>query len=233
MNTKDNNNNNNQSNETNQEFDESTLESNDLEEKNSESTFDNELNSENKDELKESTQEKKHKNKKHKNSKKNKHHDYENNSNESNADESQNNSNENEELLTKYQRLAADFQNYKRRTEEEKSKTYSNATADFAEKIIPVLDNLERALHHKDEDGNDETILSGIEMIYKSLQDVLKEKGVEEIICEGLTLDPNLHHAVNKVKRDDVEPETIIEVLQKGYILKDKVIRPSMVVVSE
>lgn len=151
---------------------------------------------------------------------------------DSNEKEDKNNSRDEEELLTKYHRLAADFQNYKRRTDEEKLKTYSNATADFAEKIIPVLDNLERALEHKNED-TDETILSGVEMIYKSLKDVLIEKGVEEIICEGLTLDPNLHHAVNKIKKDDVEPETILEVLQKGYKLKERVIRPAMVVVSE
>jgi molecular chaperone GrpE len=135
------------------------------------------------------------------------------------------------ELNKKYMRLAADFQNFKRRTEKEKSDIYQYANEKIALDVIEVIDNFERAIEHI-EDCQDKQFAEGVEKIYKQLQGVLEKNSIEEIKAEGEAFDPNFHNAV--MTKDDPEKESgiVISDMQKGYTLNGRVIRPSMVVVS-
>lgn len=135
---------------------------------------------------------------------------------------------EDEALNTKYMRLAADFQNYKRRVEKEKSDIYAYANEKIAIDLLDVMDNFERALAHNDGTGDD-GYAKGMELIFKQLLDLLKKNEIEEIVCLGEEFDPNMHHAVMMEDSDKYESGKVCEVLKKGYKLRDKVIRPSMV----
>ncbi len=135
-----------------------------------------------------------------------------------------------EELTNQLLRLQADFVNYKNRVEKEKDRIYSNATEELITELLPVLDNFERALESVEEkDG----FYEGVKMIYDQILKVLNDKGLEEIDCLGKEFDPNYHHAVFAEDVEGKEEGTILEVLQKGYLLNDKVIRPSMVKVAK
>ncbi|MDR3294799.1 MAG: nucleotide exchange factor GrpE [Clostridiales Family XIII bacterium] len=137
-----------------------------------------------------------------------------------------------EELQTKYMRLAADFQNYKRRAEKEKSDIYAYANEKIAASLLEVIDNFERALEH-DVDARDENFSKGMELIFKQLLDVLEKNGVDEIISLGEEFDPALHHAVMMEESEAYESGKVSGVLSKGYRLKEKVIRPAMVKVAQ
>lgn len=127
---------------------------------------------------------------------------------------------------TKYLRLMADFQNYKKRVEKEKTDLYSYANEKLVTELLDVLDNFERALGHEDEgDGFKE----GMEMIFKQLSDVLEKSGLAEIPALGEDFDPNYHNAVMTEETEEYESGKVSGVLQKGYTLNGKVIRPSMV----
>ncbi len=139
---------------------------------------------------------------------------------------------EKEDSDTKYLRLAADFQNYKRRAEKEKADIYVFANEKIALDIIEVMDNFERALKHSDE-CVDKQFAEGIDMIYKQLKSVLDKNNVVEIEAEGKDFDPNFHNAVMAEENPDFESGKVIQVLQKGYTLNDRVIRPSMVRVAQ
>lgn len=134
-----------------------------------------------------------------------------------------------EEINNKLLRLQADFLNYKSRTEKEKVKYYNNAIEDLVCEMLPILDNFERALENLD---SDENLSQGVEMILNQFKNLLNKYGVEEIDALGKKFDPNLHHGVSTEESDEKE-DTVIEVFQKGYKLKDKVIRPSMVKISK
>lgn len=136
-----------------------------------------------------------------------------------------------EELNNRFLRLQADFVNFKTRVEKEKESIYSYASEDILNSMLPILDNFERALSSSTdvEDG----FYKGMEMIYNQLIKVLNENGLEEIEALHEKFDPNYHHAVFQEESDEYEEGTIIEVFQKGYKLKDKVIRPSMVKVAK
>ena len=129
----------------------------------------------------------------------------------------------------KYIRLMADFDNFKKRTQKEVTSTYTNAVTDTVEKLLPVMDNFERAMASADE--NDE-FAKGISMIYKQLKDVFETIGIKEIEALGKTFDPNLHNAVMHVDDEEKGENEIIEEFMKGYTLKDKVIRHSVVKVA-
>lgn len=144
-----------------------------------------------------------------------------------NQEKNQNNTEEEEKLQNKILRLQADFLNYKTRTEKEKTSTYSNAIADTICALLPVLDNLERALEAEETEGN--SFKEGVEMIYTQLIGILEKKGLKEIEALHKPFDPNIHYGVAFEECDDVEDDTVIEVLQKGFTVNDKVIRPSMV----
>lgn len=136
---------------------------------------------------------------------------------------------EDEAVLNRLIRLQADFENFKKRSQKEKTEMYQFASENFATKLLPVMDNLERA-EAALTDASEEAkgYIDGLEMVFKQLKDVLKEEGLEEIICEG-PFDPNLHHGVAVGEDEEKEDQEIMDVFQKGYKFKGKVIRPAMV----
>ena len=136
---------------------------------------------------------------------------------------------EDEDLKTKHLRLMADFQNYKRRAEEARTMSYSHGKEDLLTDLLQIIDNFERALESEDEGGN---FKEGMEMIFKQLMDILERTGLKEIDAKGKEFDPNFHNAVMTEDSDEFDSNHVTEVLQKGYTFKDKVIRPSMVKVS-
>lgn len=135
-----------------------------------------------------------------------------------------------EELKNQLLRLQADFINYKNRTEREKSNSIILANESLILKLLPVLDNFNRAFTHANLE--DDTI-KGFVMIKDQFESVLKSETVEEIESDGAVFDPNLHNAVMTESKDGVESGIVLETFEKGYKIKDKVIRPSMVKVSE
>lgn len=137
---------------------------------------------------------------------------------------------EDEDLNTKYVRLMADFQNFKKRTEKQKSDIHAYANEKIVSKLLEVMDNFERALQIEDE--NIKSFKEGMELIFKQLKDVLTDAGVAEIEAENAMFDPNYHNAVMMEDTDKVESGMVSEVLQKGYTLNGKVVRPSMVKVA-
>ena len=136
---------------------------------------------------------------------------------------------EEEALNVKYMRLMADFQNFKRRTEKEKSDIYAFANEKIISELLNVIDNFDRALLHGAEG---DSFAEGMNMIFKQLQGVLEKAGVKEIEALGLDFDPNFHNAVMTEDSTEYESGKVTEVLQKGYTLNSKVIRPSMVKVA-
>lgn len=136
---------------------------------------------------------------------------------------------EDEALNAKYLRLMADFQNYKRRTEKEKGDIYAYANEKIVTELLTVMDNFERALQHE---AADESFAEGMRMIFKQLTGVLEKAGLEEINALGEDFDPNFHNAVMMEDNADYESGKVTEVMQKGYLLNKKVIRPSMVKVN-
>lgn len=136
---------------------------------------------------------------------------------------------ENELLKSK-----AEFINYRKRLEEEQSRLLKYCNEDLIKEILPVLDNFERAIKMDDQNLEDEVskFLSGFKMIYCNLVNILKQNGVVEIDGNNKPFDPVYHEAI-LTEKCDLEEGMVIEVLQKGYILKGKVIRPAMVKVSE
>lgn len=142
---------------------------------------------------------------------------------------------ENKNLNDKVLRLSAEMQNIKRRNEEEISKIYKYEGEELINKLLPIVDNFERAIMLDDRDLTDELskFLSGFKMIYTNLLSILSEYDVKEIDCKGLEFDPNTMEAVLTEKDESIPANMVIEVLQKGYTYKDKVIRHAMVKVSE
>lgn len=134
-----------------------------------------------------------------------------------------------EEESERYMRLMADFQNYKRRVENEKSDIYAYANEKLVTQLLEVLDNFERALEHE---GEDVGYAEGMNMIFKQLTDVLSKSGLEEIKALGEDFDPNFHNAVMTTDDPNYESGKVTNVMQKGYTLNSKVIRPSMVMVN-
>lgn len=134
------------------------------------------------------------------------------------------------EYMEKYQRLMADFANYKQREEKSKADFKKYASSSLVEKLLPVLDNFDRAL--KDKDPED-AFVKGVVMTRDELIKVLKNEGLEEILSDGEEFDHNLHHAVMTEESDTVEEDYIIETFQKGYTLNGRVLRPAMVKVSK
>lgn len=133
-----------------------------------------------------------------------------------------------EESNKKYLTMLAEYDNFRRRSAKEKEGAYSDAYIDVLEKILPVLDNLERAAAYKD----GESVLHGLELTLKSFNEVLSKLGIKEIDAVGGKFDPNLHNAVMHVEDDEHGEGEVVEVLQKGYMCGDKVLRYAMVKVA-
>ncbi len=135
----------------------------------------------------------------------------------------------------KYIRLVAEFENFKKRTNQEMQTRFKFANQSLALNIITGLDNLERALiQAKDEENEQEKeFIRGIEMVQQQLFDALKQNNIERVFPKGEQFDPNKHEAMGIIETEDVEPDHIAEVFQAGYILHDRVIRPAMVQVAK
>lgn len=137
-----------------------------------------------------------------------------------------------EDYFDKLQRTAAEFDNFKKRTVKEKEALYSDATSEVVAAFLPVVDNLERAIEAANKDVNANSLKEGVELVYRQMKDVLQKLNVEVIEAVGNEFDPNLHNAVSHVDDEQYGNNIIIEEFQKGYMLKDKVIRYSMVKVA-
>jgi molecular chaperone GrpE len=137
-----------------------------------------------------------------------------------------------EDESARYMRLAADFQNYKKRTEKEKSDIYAYAIEKFAADILDVIDNFERAIAQDATSGADDNFIEGMKLIMEQLVNVLERNDIEEIAALGEEFDPNLHHAVQMEDSKEYDSGKVTNVIQKGYKIKEKVLRPSMVVVA-
>ncbi|HCB92794.1 MAG TPA: nucleotide exchange factor GrpE [Selenomonas sp.] len=124
-------------------------------------------------------------------------------------------------------RLQADFENFRRRTAKEKEELAAVITQEFLKDMLPLVDNFERAMAAEGKDL--ETFQKGVSMISTQLFGILKKHGLEPIDTEGKKFDPNFHQAVMRIENPELEDETIAQELQKGYIAKGRVIRPSMV----
>jgi len=129
-----------------------------------------------------------------------------------------------------YFKAYADSENTKKRLQQDFETRKKYMIQDFAIDILPAIDNLERALANADKESS---IYVGVEMVLQQIQNALKKEGVEEIAALGLPFDPNFHHAIITEAKDGVEPNMVIEVLQKGYKLKDRILRATLVKVSE
>lgn len=135
-----------------------------------------------------------------------------------------------EQLNDQYQRLQAEYANYRRRTQQEKETIGLFANEKMITELIPVIDSMERALDACED--KEDTMYKGIDLVHKQLKDTLQKFGVEEIDAQDKEFDPNLHLAVMQESVDGVESNKVVMVLQKGYTLGSKVIRPTMVKVS-
>jgi molecular chaperone GrpE len=136
---------------------------------------------------------------------------------------------ENADLRDRYLRTLADFDNYRKRTDREKEDFFKYAMAGVLRDLLPILDNFDRALEHAEE-GDD--FHKGVSLIYKQLADVLQHHGVRVIDETGVHFDPNIHEGVVTEEDPSVPSHTVIAVLQKGYFLHDRLLRPALVKVA-
>lgn len=134
-----------------------------------------------------------------------------------------------DDLLSRLQRLQADFVNYRKRSQREKAEMSDRGKIELCASLLPVIDNFERAL--KAEDSESE-FYKGVEMIYNQLLKTFAEQGIEEILAEGEEFNPEYHEAIMRVESEEFEEGTVVEVVQKGFSLEDRVIRPAMVKVA-
>jgi len=138
-----------------------------------------------------------------------------------------------EENQNRYLRAQADFDNFRRRTMKEKEELSQYATAKLVGQLLPVLDNFQRALQTNAEAAEQsDSFAKGVDMIYRQLFQVLESEGLKPMEPIGQPFDPEHHQAIMQVETDEYEEGTVVEVMQSGYWLKDKVIRPAMVKVS-
>ena len=136
------------------------------------------------------------------------------------------------ELTDKVKRQLAEFENFRNRTEKEKSQMYAIGAKDVIEKILPVVDNFERGIKSIPEEEKESPVASGMEMIYKQLMTVLTDLGVTPIEAVGQEFDPGLHNAVMHVEDEELGQNVVSEEFQRGYKYKDAVLRHSMVKVA-
>lgn len=137
---------------------------------------------------------------------------------------------EKEELLDRLKRKQAEMDNLRRISKMEQAEAKDYALHDFLSRLLPVVDNLERALESARSDQKvPDTHVDGLEMIYKQIFQILEQEGVSVIEAEGNSFDPHCHHAVMAVESDETEPGNVVEELQRGYRHRERVLRPAMV----
>ncbi|MCC6501326.1 MAG: nucleotide exchange factor GrpE [Anaerolineales bacterium] len=134
------------------------------------------------------------------------------------------------ESVEGWQRSQADFQNYKRRVERDNEMTFASMKGDIVKKILPVLDDLERALNNR---PADDAWANGIELIARKFQNILDVEGIKRIEAQGAEFDPKFHEAISHEHNEDFESGQVIEVVQNGYMLGERVIRPALVRVAQ
>ena len=132
----------------------------------------------------------------------------------------------------KYVRLYAEFENYKKRVQKDKSELIKYGNESLLYELLSVIDNLEMALQHSS-DSVSSGLVEGVEITLKELKRILEKFGLTEIEAEGKLFDPAVHHAMSHLERDDIDENIVIEEYRKGYKLQDKVLRPSFVAVSK
>lgn len=139
-----------------------------------------------------------------------------------------------EEMEDKFLRARAEIANMANRGKNEREQLQKYRSQDLAKKLLPSIDNLERALATDVSDDHGASLKKGVEMVLESLKQALKEEGIEKIPAKGEAFDPNLHQAVQTVPAtEELSADTIVEVLQEGYKLHDRVLRPTMVIVAQ
>lgn len=148
------------------------------------------------------------------------------------SEEGEQTRNDFKEINEKYLRLYAEFENYKKRINKEKEELLHYGNEKLLSELLPIMDNLELALKHAS-DNVPEGLVQGVEMTLKELNKTLEKFGLRSIEADGKPFDPAVHHAMTQVERDDVEENTVVEEFRKGYMLKEKVLRPSLVAVSK
>ena len=135
------------------------------------------------------------------------------------------------ETRDKYLRLAADFDNYKKRMRQEQLETMQHASTDLIKRLLPVLDDLQSVLEHKPR-GIDESWVKGLELSVKKLEEALGTHGLEPIDAVGTRFDPNLHEAVGHEESEEQPEDTVVAELRRGYRVRDRVVRPALVKVA-
>ncbi len=138
-----------------------------------------------------------------------------------------------ERLSDLLKRKMAEFENYKRRTEQEISNIYKYAAEGFIKKIIAVYDDLARSLAHADEKNDMKALIDGLKMVFDKFTKTLEEEGVKKIEAEGKEFDYELHEALMQQPSDEVEPNTVLQEIEPGYTYKDKVLKHTKVIVSQ
>lgn len=133
------------------------------------------------------------------------------------------------EGVNRLQRNMAEFDNFRKRTMKEKSQMYESGAKEVLEKVLPIIDNFERAFDAATDEHKNDPFVKGIDMIYKQIIAMLDELGVEEIEAKNRPFDPELHHAVSHEESEDYDDNMVMDVFQKGYTYKDTVLRYSMV----
>ncbi len=141
-----------------------------------------------------------------------------------------------EKLVDEHQqrtlRTQADFDNFRKRTQKEKEELASYASMKLVTQLLPVIDNFERAISASKESGDFESFSKGVDMIFRQFGQLLEQEGVKPIEAVGQPFNPEVHQAVMQVESDEHEEGIVVEELQKGYVMKEKVLRPAMVKVS-
>jgi molecular chaperone GrpE len=137
------------------------------------------------------------------------------------------------DLNQRFLRVAADFENYKRRTAQEKEDLLKYSNAKIIGELLPVLDTFQLALKNPGGSPEAQNVVKGVEMIYRQMMQVLEQAGMSKIEAVGQPFDPKLHEAIMQVEDDSMPEDTVVEELRAGYMLKEKVLRPSMVKVSK
>lgn len=134
-----------------------------------------------------------------------------------------------QELTDRLQRLMAEFDNYRKRTEKEKLAQYDLGVSGTVAKLLPMVDSFDRGLASVKDSDPESPVVAGMDLIYKQLQKAMEEIGVEPMNAEGKPFDPNFHNAVLQVENDELESGTVAAELMKGYMYKGKVVRPATV----
>lgn len=140
---------------------------------------------------------------------------------------------EKNDLYEKMLRVQAEYDNFRKRTQKEKEADRKYRSQSLIAELLPVVDNFERALNTEVQDDSTKSFIEGMEMIYRQFNQALLNEGVEVIETVGTEFDPNYHQAVMQVEDDQFDSNIVVEELQKGYKLKDRVIRPAMVKVNQ